>query len=104
VPRTCSVCGHPDRQGIDQALAAHEPYRDIAGRFGTSKSALQRHRHTHAPGPPSLEDRLALSAEAWRLHAAALKLSYHPVGVLDLLQGITRLLVDLTDGAVPPHS
>jgi hypothetical protein len=93
VPRTCSVCGHPQRPEIDQALAAQESYRDIAGRFGTSKFALQRHRHTHAPGSWSPADRLALAAEAWKLHEAALQLSYHPGRVLDLLRAITRFLV-----------
>jgi hypothetical protein len=67
-----------------------------------SLAALHRHRHTHGQGPPDLEV-LALSAEAWRLHAEALTLAYHPVRILEVLQGITRLLVELTAGAGPPQ-
>jgi hypothetical protein len=103
VARTCSVCGHPERQGIDQALAAHEPYRDIAGRFGTSKSALHRHRHTHAPGPPSLEVSATLVDEARRLHAEALELAYHPARVVELLRRITGLLLQVAEASTPPQ-
>lgn len=45
--RTCTVCKHQDREGVERALLARESYRDIEGRFGTSRSALQRHRQEH---------------------------------------------------------
>lgn len=47
--RTCTVCRHPDRPAIDQALVSHRPFRDIAGRFGVSKSAAVRHHDDHLP-------------------------------------------------------
>ncbi len=105
MPRPCSICAHPEAQAIAQALQAGERFAAIARRFAVSDDAVGRHvRHGPAPLPVrSLDDHIALAAEAWRLHAEALKLSYHPIGVLDLLQGITRLLVELTAGAVPPH-
>lgn len=64
---TCSICESEARQGIEEALAAGEALRDIASRFGTSKSALGRHRdHIEfsgavmveelAPGDPGVED------------------------------------------------
>ena len=49
MPRTCTVCTHSERAEIDQALLAGEPFRDIAGRFGTSRSALLRHRKADIP-------------------------------------------------------
>ncbi len=49
MPRTCTVCSHKEREGIDKALLADEPYRHIASRFGTSTGALQRHRAEHLP-------------------------------------------------------
>ena len=46
--RTCTVCAHPERQAIEQALVAVEsPYRDIARRYGLSKDALLRHKADH---------------------------------------------------------
>lgn len=48
--RTCTVCTHPKRDEIDAALIAQEPIRDIAGRTGTTKSALDRHRQHVAAG------------------------------------------------------
>ena len=47
MPRTCSICGHGQRDAIDAALVANEAYRHIASRYGTSTTALQRHRAEH---------------------------------------------------------
>ena len=44
MPRTCSICSHPQRPEIDRALLAAEPERAIAGRYGVSRAALGRHR------------------------------------------------------------
>ena len=44
MPRTCTVCRHPDRQAIDQALLNGRPLRAIAAHTGTSTGALQRHK------------------------------------------------------------
>ncbi len=52
MPRTCSVCQHPERQAIDKALAAGEPLRGIARTyFGTAKreDAVGRHKAEHLP-------------------------------------------------------
>ena len=44
MPRTCTICGHAERETIDKALIAKEAYRHIASQFGTSTAALQRHQ------------------------------------------------------------
>ncbi len=49
MPRTCTICTHPDRSSIDQALIGGEPFRHIANRFGTSTASLQRHKTGHLP-------------------------------------------------------
>jgi len=49
MPRTCTICIHPARSSIDQALIAQEPFRHIASRTGTSTTALQRHKKDHIP-------------------------------------------------------
>ena len=47
MPRTCSVCGHPERTSIDGALVRRTPYREITRRFGVGKDALSRHLNDH---------------------------------------------------------
>jgi hypothetical protein len=49
MPRTCSICIHPQRPAIDRALIAGEAFRNIAERFGTSATALTRHKKDHVP-------------------------------------------------------
>ena len=49
MPRICTICTHPDREGIDKALLDGGPYRGIAERFGASPSAVYRHKQDHLP-------------------------------------------------------
>ncbi len=49
MPRTCTICSNPERELIDKALLAGEPFRHIAARFGTSTSALVRHKSSDIP-------------------------------------------------------
>ncbi len=49
MPRTCTICNHPDRAEIDKALLAGEPFRKIAKRTETSITSLFRHRNEHIP-------------------------------------------------------
>jgi transposase-like protein len=47
MPRTCTICRHPERLAIEADLRAGIPYRDIARRHNISKHALSRHRLNH---------------------------------------------------------
>ncbi len=49
MPRTCTICRHPERQEIEIALLKGEAYRTIADRTGTRKTSLLRHRREHLP-------------------------------------------------------
>jgi hypothetical protein len=42
--KSCSICRHAQVAKINAALIGGASYRDTSGRFGTSKSALERHR------------------------------------------------------------
>ena len=57
MPRSCSICQHPDRQAIHQALGAGEALRTIATRWSVSKTALLRHRDMHLPPAPGMPQR-----------------------------------------------
>jgi transposase-like protein len=49
MPRRCTMCGHPERHSIDEALVSGTPYRSVAKRFGLSESAVYRHKVEHLP-------------------------------------------------------
>jgi transposase len=42
--RPCTICTHNKVKEIDKAIIEGTSYRDIAGRFGISKSSLERHK------------------------------------------------------------
>src|SRR5215471_17288056 len=84
MPRACTICAHPQRDRIDQALLAGQPLREITGRVPIRKSALHRHKqHLHTTltrakmadealrGDSLLEDLRGLAAEASRLKQKA---------------------------------
>jgi len=47
MPRTCSLCGHPQRETIDKAIVAGETLRGIARTYRVSEDALTRHKAGH---------------------------------------------------------
>jgi hypothetical protein len=50
VARTCTVCSHPERSDLDEALVAGESTGKLAGRYRTiHERALRRHRDNHLP-------------------------------------------------------
>jgi hypothetical protein len=49
MPRRCTVCDHPQRHGIDEALVTGAPYRSVAKRFALSESLVYRHKSEHVP-------------------------------------------------------
>ena len=86
MPRTCTICTHPDRDAIDRALITHAPYRDIARQHGVGKDALWRHHDDHLPAilakvheARDIAHADHLLREANRLYAAA-------TGIMDAAQ------------------
>ncbi len=49
MPRVCTICTHPEREAINAALVANEPYRTIAQRYAASPDAVFRHKADHLP-------------------------------------------------------
>ena len=54
MPQSCTVCEHEKRQEIDDALAAEEPGRAVARRFGLTEAAVRRHRANHLDGEETM--------------------------------------------------
>lgn len=49
MPRTCTVCSHPEREAIDRALLSGEANRRIAAHHAVSEQAVRRHKADHLP-------------------------------------------------------
>jgi hypothetical protein len=49
MPRTCSICSHPERVTIDDGLVTGRSLRAISAAYGVSKSAVDRHKESHLP-------------------------------------------------------
>lgn len=47
MPRVCTVCVHPERAAIDQAIVAGAGYRNIAKQFSIGYSSVSRHAAEH---------------------------------------------------------
>jgi hypothetical protein len=52
MPRRCTVCDHPRRHNIDEALVTGAPYQSVAKRFSLSGSAVYRPKTAHLPAHP----------------------------------------------------
>jgi hypothetical protein len=75
MPQTCSVCKSKRHEEINRELVSGTSYRDIAGRYGLSKTAVARHKEAHLPASLALakRNREALSAESLLAEMADLK-------------------------------
>jgi transposase len=82
MPRTCLACSSPEREAIDKALVAGEPFRNIAERVSISPAALFRHKnhvanaickaqaqHEERLGETLLDEMRRVQHKAWELLA-----------------------------------
>jgi hypothetical protein len=91
MPRRCSVCDHHQRSEIDHALAVNrDGLRDIAGRFGLSKTALGRHKTEHLP------THLAKAVEAQDVASAG--------SLLEQMQALQAKTVAILEAATDPRT
>ena len=49
MPQKCTVCVHPQREAIDQAIVSGQSKRAIAGQFALKRSPVIRHAQNHLP-------------------------------------------------------
>lgn len=45
--RSCTICNHPHRADIEQAIIAGIPHREIASQYGVGYKSVQRHFGDH---------------------------------------------------------
>src|SRR5215210_5297132 len=83
MPRRCTVCDHPERQGIDEALVSGGPYRSVAKRFSLSESAVYRHKTEHLPAHLLKAREVEEAARADDLLNQVRSLQTHALGILE---------------------
>ena len=62
--RQCSICTHPRRDEIDQAIVSGEKYRSISQRFDISEAAIGRHKKHISAAIVDAERQKAVSGTA----------------------------------------
>src|SRR6266567_1808760 len=70
---TCKICSRPDRAAIDKAIVDQRSLRDIAGQYGVSRSAVDRHK-PHIPKALSKAKQAETVAESTSLLSRVEKL------------------------------
>jgi hypothetical protein len=83
MPRRCTVCDHPERYGIDEALVTGAPYRSVARRFELSESAVYRHKTEHLPAHLLKAREVEEVAQADHLLEQVRNLQAHALNILE---------------------
>ncbi len=81
--RVCSLCSHHERAEIDRSIISGQPYRDIAGQFAVSKSAVERHASSHLAEAIARHSELEGKITADRLIAELRTVREVTLGVLE---------------------
>ncbi len=64
MPRSCTVCEHPEREEIDRALVGGASNRSAASLYDVSEAAVRRHRTNHLPAKMVMAENAAEVADA----------------------------------------
>ena len=67
MPRSCTICEHPDRESIDKALVGDASNRSVASLYDVSEAAVRRHKSNHLPAKLVLAQQAEEAAEAGEL-------------------------------------
>ena len=49
MPRRCTICAHPQREEIEEAILNGVPYSAISRRFNVGRDSVRRHAKSHLP-------------------------------------------------------
>ncbi len=79
----CTTCAHAERPAIDLLLVNGRDVRDVAERFGLSKSSVDRHRANHLPAELAKAKAAEDVAHADDLLAEVQRLKARAFGILD---------------------
>jgi hypothetical protein len=83
MPRRCTVCDHPERHSIDEALVSGAPYRSVAKQFALSESSVYRHKTEHLPAHLLMAKEVEEVAQADDLLDQVRSLQTHALDILE---------------------
>jgi hypothetical protein len=87
VPRSCTICEHPEREAIDRALVGEASNLSVSALFGVSESAIRRHKANHLPAKLVMARQAEEVAEADGLLSQVQDLQGRALGILDAAEG-----------------
>jgi hypothetical protein len=84
MPRRCSVCTHPDRENIDEALVGATAISAISAKYrDISEDALGRHKANHLPAKLIMAEKAKEVAQADSLLEQVRDLQGRALAILD---------------------
>lgn len=90
MPRTCTVCAHPEREAIDRALVAKTPNRRIASQHDVTERAVRNHKANHLPAALAKSQEAREVAEADDLLAGVRDLQARTLAILEAAEGSSQ--------------
>lgn len=87
MPRACTVCTHPEKAAIDEALVGDLAISAVAALFRVSDDALSRHKSNHLPAKLALAREASEVALADNLLEKVRSLQARTLGILDQAEG-----------------
>ena len=83
MPRSCTICEHPEREAIDRALVGETSNLSVSSLFGVSESAVRRHKANHLPAKLVMAEKAAAVAQADNLLAEVRDLQARTLAILE---------------------
>ena len=83
MPRSCTLCEHPQRESIDRALVGDSSNRSVASLYDVSEAAVRRHKTNHLPAKLVMAEKAAEVAEADDLLAQVRGLQARTLAILE---------------------
>lgn len=83
MPRTCTVCSHPERETMDRALVEGVAFPALVAEYRVSKDALSRHKANHLPAKLVMAEKAGEVAGADDLLGRAQDLQARTLAILE---------------------
>jgi hypothetical protein len=87
MPRSCTVCEHPERGAIDKALVGDASNRSVASLYDVSEAAVRRHKANHLPAKLVMAQAAEEVAEADNLLSQVQDLQSRTLAILEAAEG-----------------
>lgn len=95
MPRRCTVCSHPEREVIDEALVAGTALSALSAKYRVSEDAIGRLKANHLPTKLVMAEKAVEVAQADSLLAQVRDLQTRAYVILDKAEGTGDLRTDL---------